>query len=325
MKTQTREHIIDFVAEQGQVTAKLMIEHLGLTPPAVFRHLAKLISEGILQKQGTPPKVFYSLAPPPVSQSEYVFDAKVERVINEYFLKITPDGKLQTGTQAFVGWCLDRQLDPIKTADEYVTSIKKFDAYKKDGRIDGLYKLQHTLPTVALDQLYYLDFYAIERFGKTKLGELILYAKQSQSISLMKHIATDVHERVLDAIAHFQIDAVGFVPPTVQRKVQFMKEFERLLHLDLPTIKITKIRTPIMVPQKTLSKLEDRLLNARQSFVVEERKVYRNILLIDDAVGSGATINEIATQIRTKKLCTGSVIGLSLTGSFSGFEVLQEV
>ena len=97
------------------------------------------------------------------------------------------------------------------------------------------------------------------------------------------------------------------------------------MHLPVPSIKITKIRTAIVVPQKTLSKLEDRIENARQSIVVEEEKIYHNILLIDDAVGSGATINEVARQIRSKKLCTGEIIGLAVAGSFNGFEIIHEV
>ncbi len=324
MKTGTRQNIIDFVTRQNQVTAKLIIEHVGLTPAAVFRHLAKLVSDGILMKRGTPPKVFYSVASAVPVQDNDVFAPQTERIINERFLKITPDGALQTGTQAFARWCLARKLDPVKTSTDYVASIKKFDAYRKNGLIDGMFKVQHTLPSVYLDQLYYLDFYAIERFGKTKLGELILYAKQSQNRGLIKIVAMDVHDQILAAIKDFQIDAVGFVPPTVKRDVQFMKELERLLQLSSPTIQITKIRTPISVPQKTLSKLEERIENAKQSLVVEERKVYKNILLIDDAVGSGATINEVAGQIRSKKLCTGKIIGLALTGSFSGFEVIHE-
>lgn len=324
MKTGTRQDIVDFVTTQNQVTAKLIIEHVGFTPTAVFRHLAKLVSDGILTKRGTPPKVFYSIASVVPVQGNVVFESQIERIINERFLKITPDGVLQTGTLAFVRWCLARKLDPVKTSTEYAVSIKKYDSYKKDGLIDGMFKVRHTLPSVYLDQLYYLDFYAIERFGKTKLGELILYAKQSQNRALIKIVAMDVHDRILAAIKDFQIDAIGFVPPTVKRDVQFMKELERLLHFSLPTIQITKIRTTISVPQKTLSKLEERIENAKQSLVVEERKTYGNILLIDDAVGSGATINEVAGQIRLKKLCPGKIIGLALTGSFSGFEVIHE-
>jgi DNA-binding transcriptional ArsR family regulator len=324
MKTQTRQKIVDFVAAQNHSTAKAIIEHVGLTPPAVFRHLAKLVSDGVLTKQGTPPKVFYRVAHAAAAQDDYAFKPEVERLINERFLKVMPNGTLHTGKQAFIRWCLARKEDPIKTSLEYAASIKKFDAYKQDGLINGLPKLQRALATVYVDELYYLDFYSIERFGKTKLGELVLYAKQSQNTTLMRLIAADVREAVLLAIKRFRIDAVGYVPPTVKRERQFMKELEKLLRLPIPSIAITKIRTPIIVPQKTLSKLEERIENARQSLVVEEQKTYRNILLIDDALGSGATINEIASQMRAKNMCTGKIIGLALTGSFSGFDVIQE-
>jgi hypothetical protein len=325
MKTETRKNIVDFVAERNQVTAKAIIEHVGLTPPAVFRHLLKLVANGTLKKQGTPPKVFYSIARSSAIQNNYSFEPNIEQLINDRFLKIMPDGTMQTGTQAFVRWCLSRNQDPVKTSMDYITSIQKFDAFKKNGRIDGMYKIRHTFSTVYVDELYYLDFYNIERFGKTKLGELILYAKQSQNTTLMKLVADEVRKGVHDAIKQFNIDAVGFVPPTVKRDIQFMKELEKALHLSIPSMKITKIRTPITVPQKTLSKLEERVENAKQSIVVEEQKTYRNILLLDDAIGSGATINEVASQIRAKKLCSGKIIGLALAGSFNGFEIIQEV
>jgi len=52
---------------------------------------------------------------------------------------------------------------------------------------------------------------------------------------------------------------------------------------------------------------------------------YKNILLIDDAVGSGSTLNETAGQIKRKGICKGQVIGLTITGSFKGFDVISEV
>ena len=58
---------------------------------------------------------------------------------------------------------------------------------------------------------------------------------------------------------------------------------------------------------------------------MDERNVYDNILLIDDAVGSGATLNETARQIKTKGLCGGRLIGLAITGSFKGFDVISEI
>jgi predicted amidophosphoribosyltransferase len=58
--------------------------------------------------------------------------------------------------------------------------------------------------------------------------------------------------------------------------------------------------------------------------VVDEKGVYNRILLIDDAVGSGATLNETAAQIKEKGIAK-EVIGFSITGSFKGFDVISEV
>lgn len=340
MHTDTKNLIIDFVKKNERVSAKSIIKHLGMTPAGVFRHLLKLTTDGILIKQGIPPKVFYSLKPktykvnaengsftmtgPPEALWAFKLDSDTRKVINEEFLKINPDGTARLGVFTFYTWCESRGLDPEKTAIEYTNTIEKFKAYKNDGLIDGMKKMKQTFPTVFLDLMYYLDFYSIERFGKTKLGEMILYAKQSQNKSLIRMITQEVKDKIEDMIKRYNVDAVGFIPPTIKRDVQFMKELELYLKLSVPSIKITKIKTPIIVPQKTLSKLEDRIENARQSIIVEEETSRNNILLIDDAIGSGATINEIARQIKRKELCKHQLIGLGLVGSFNGFEVIRE-
>jgi len=41
---------------------------------------------------------------------------------------------------------------------------------------------------------------------------------------------------------------VGFIPPTVKREVQLMKELENNLDFKIGKINITKIKTPITVP-----------------------------------------------------------------------------
>jgi predicted amidophosphoribosyltransferase len=178
---------------------------------------------------------------------------------------------------------------------------------------------------VNLDRLYYIDFYSIERFGKTRIGQLLLYAKQSQDKRLIKSLSDEIHPKLLQLVKRYDVDGIVFIPPTVKREVQFMKELERNLSLPLPILKVSKIKTEISVPQKTLSKLGDRIENAKHTIVVEDNKNYKNILLIDDAVGSGATLNETAAQIKRKGLCEGKLIGLAITGSFKGFDVISEV
>ncbi len=121
------------------------------------------------------------------------------------------------------------------------------------------------------------------------------------------------------------IQAVGFIPPTVDRRVQLQKELEKIYAFSLPKIKIFKATNQIAVPQKSLNKLSDRIINAQNTIFVEGGQAYKTVLLIDDAVGSGATLNETARKIKEKSGVKVKVIGLSLTGSFKGFDVISEV
>lgn len=185
--------------------------------------------------------------------------------------------------------------------------------------------MKSSFSEVFLDELYYLDFYSIERFGKTKLGNILLYAKQGQNKFLMKEAINLVKVKILEIISKEKIEAVGFIPPTVPRAIQFQKELEKDLQLSLPKIILTKhiIDTPI--PQKSLNKLSDRVENARATILYkDDDKSYNRILLIDDALGSGATLNEVAKKIKIEKGAK-KIIGLALVGSFKGFDVVNEV
>jgi DNA-binding Lrp family transcriptional regulator len=215
MKTNTAQKIIDYIEQNQKVSPKAITEYLGITPVAVFRQLAKLLKQGKITKFGTPPKVFYAL-PEIVDGDAKRATLGYSDIINKYFLKITPEGVLQMGSEAFLNWCLARGLNPDKTLEEYEKAIHKFEGYKKDGLIDGMSKLQKTFEVVYLNKMYYLDFYSIERFGKTKLGELVLYAKQSQNKDLVKMIVGEIRDKILKLIDQEKVDAVGFVPPTIK-------------------------------------------------------------------------------------------------------------
>lgn len=217
-------------------------------------------------------------------------------------------------------------MEPIKTANEYIKTLKKYDKHKlKSGLIDGMDKIKTSFKKVFLDEIFYLDFYAIERFGKTKLGQFLLYSKQSQDKKMIKSLSASIRDEIINLIDDYDIDAVCFIPPTVKREVQLMKELEGNLKLPVKKIKIVKIKSDIAVPQKTLNKIRDRIENAEGTFFIDDRGIYNNILIIDDAVGSGATLNIVAGKIKQAKLTKGKIIGLAITGSYKGFDVISEV
>ena len=58
--------------------------------------------------------------------------------------------------------------------------------------------------------------------------------------------------------------------------------------------------------------------------LVTEKKSFNHVLLIDDAVGSGATLNEIAKQMKNKNIAK-KITGLALVGSFKGFDIISEI
>ncbi|MFH0740052.1 MAG: HTH domain-containing protein [bacterium] len=325
MTTDTADKILFFIKAQKRVSPKEIIEHLGFSRQAVYKQLAKLLEQDIIYKIGKPPKVFYVLTGKKEDEKEYNIPQDIKDFIDKEFLDITVDGREVSGWGAFVDWCLKRGQNIERSAIDYVKIIRKYNSIKKDSLIDGMVKMKSTFSNVYLDNLFYLDFYSIERFGKTKLGKFLLYAKQSQDKKLIKRLSIEIKPKIKALIKLFQIDAVIFVPPTVKRETQLMKELEKNLNLKTNIIKVAKIKTPIIIPQKTLNKLEERIENAKKTFVVEATKNYKNVLIIDDAVGSGATLNEIAFQIKEKKIVRNKIIGLAITGSLKGFDVVSEV
>ncbi len=323
----TSEKILQYITEKKQVTVHELVDYLEISRMAVSKQLSNLISEGKINKTGKPPKVFYFIAAEKdeLEKGSIKIDPKIKNIIEKNFLLITPFGQRLEGLEGFIYWCRKTNQSIEKSAGEYADTWKKYDKFKKSGLIDGMEKFKQTFKTIYLDKVFYLDFYSIERFGKTKLGQLLLYAKQSQNRKLIKELTQIIKPQLDHLLKKFNIDGIGFIPPTVKREVQFMKELEKNLHPDLKKVSIVKVQSDIMVPQKTLNKLKDRVENAKRTIVVDESRNFENILLVDDAIGSGATLNETAEKIRARGICRGKIIGLSITGSFKGFDVINEV
>lgn len=322
----TSDAIKKILQEQGRVTGNELSNLLNLTDRAIRKQLFKLLEKGDVLKVGKPPKVYYLLAKKShLKTNPEKIDLKTQKFIDKNYLYISPGGERVSGMAGFEVWCQRVKLPLASTADSYIKTLNLYYRLRKDGLIDGLQKLKKTFTKIGLDYLFYLDFYSIDRFGKTKLGQLLLYAKQSQNKILMKELAADIKPKVKKLIKKYSITSVGYIPPTVKRQVQLMKVLEQELKLSLIKISLTKIKTEVAVPQKTLNKLEDRIENAKKTIVVDDNHIHKNILLIDDAVGSGSTLNETALQIKEKGICKGKIVGLAITGSYKGFDVISEV
>jgi len=95
----------------------------------------------------------------------------------------------------------------------------------------------------------------------------------------------------------------------------------------LPFVNIIKyFPNKIPIPQKSLKSREQRIENARASIVVHDSLVshYNTVLLIDDFVGSGSTLNQ--TALKLKDMGAKHVIGFAFVGNNNlTYEVINEV
>ena len=324
-----KEQIKALFEDQKELSVKELSDELMVSKQFVHRALKDLMEENFIYKLGSPPKTIYKLnsSTEPVSKYESTFTSDEKLFLQKHFLVITEIGAFLEGGAAFEYWCRKRELPLEKTYREFVLTKTKYQSYYNSaGLVDGYQKLLNTegFDKIWIDALYYLDFYAIERFGKTKLGSILHYAKQGQHKKLMKLLADEIKQRIDDFIAENKYDAVAFIPPTIKRETQIMKFLEQHLRLKLPHISISKISNMIPVPQKSLSKLYERINNADNSFVVKSNQEFKNILLIDDAVGSGATVNQISAKIKNKGIAE-KITAVAVVGSFKGFDVITDI
>jgi len=323
----TEELILKLFDESQDWSPKEITFRLGISKQMVHRVLAKLVNLDKLEKFGTPPHVFYRKKKVATPTEKIDISAEKEEFLNNEFLLITETGEMLEGIGGFSHWCAQRKLPVTKTIDEFISTKAKYAPfYNKDGVIDGTQKLVNTqgFEQIYLDQLFYLDFYAIERFGKTRLGTLLHYAKQGQNKFLMRMMMDEIGPRIQKLITQINADAVGFAPPTIRRETQIMDFMKRSLILSVAEINIQKISGIIPVPQKSLSKLNERINNANNTFAVFGNQKFEKVLLIDDAVGSGATLNQIAQKLKEKGIAK-TVIGLAVVGSFKGFDVITDI
>lgn len=316
--------LLTFIEKRGKASVNQIIEELGISRQALYKHyLTPLLDANAIAKFGKPPKVYYSIKidQPKTSSTS----AKIESVLVDY-IQITPSGQLLKGDEAFTFWCQERDYDRDTYLKEY-KDLQKNNLKFKDssGLISADKEMRETFADYCLAKTAYVDFYADEIFGKTSLGQLVLYAKQAQDKKLFKQILSLTEAKINTFIKLNKIEVVCFIPPTVKRQQQLMGYLNNHLAINIPRIKLSKIVGDIITPQKTLSKLKDRIININQTvFVGESLQVNgRNILIIDDAVGSGASFNEVAKMLNNLEP-DSKIYGLALVGSKKGFDVINE-
>lgn len=329
MKGERKKQILEFIKKNGASRPHDIVSVVKISPQALHRHLKDLVAQNQLVKLGAPPLVFYKLATKGVEISLDSLSDSQQDYIEENFSRLLPNGSLIYGIDAFKSW-LDstKQVKAYQSLAQTYVSLHEDIKKKKDelSVYDLSEKITETFDEVFLQGVFCSDFYSLPQFGKTRLGNLITAAKSGQhkeSIALVFEETRDAIDRI---IKRYEVDTIVWTPHSVQRKILFLEEYKKLLKLSLPEIVLSKVYAGrIPVAQKSLSKLHDRIENARETILVRSVSgAPKSVLIIDDAIGSGATINEIAHKI-SLKFDTKTIYAYAVVGSFKGFDVLSVV
>lgn len=300
----------------------------GLNISSAKKYIKEFVDKDLISKQGMPPKkILYSYNFPNL---KYNVSKEQEKIISKHYIYISPEGQILKGLKGFIYWAENKSnRDSVELlAQEYLDTRDRYYKNKKSVfLIDASKKLEQAFNTsVYLKKLFHRDFDALPVFGKTYLSQMIRIAKSGQdNNTVMNDIVLNILLSIDTIISKYNIQAVGYIPPTIARKNQLMFFLKKKINLDLPIITLEKVKNFVPIQQKSLKKIEDRILNAKKTIIVSSENNYKNILLIDDVTGSGATLNETAKKIIDQGIAQ-NVYGFTVTGSAKAgdFDVISE-
>ena len=184
--------------ERQELTVVDIVAELSISKQYVHRILNELLLLDLITKIGSTPKTIYRIKEIQIVSDipKIIISNEKQNFLKDNFLLITEIGQMLEGLDAFENWCQKRKLPIEKTIDEFILTKEKYNNYlDSNNLISGLDKLKNTkgYDEIFLDELLYLDFYAIERFGKTRLGTILHYAKQGQNKMLMRILSNGIN------------------------------------------------------------------------------------------------------------------------------------
>lgn len=333
----TLQGVLRALADGQWYKPSIIAQKAGITRPTANKYLAKLVGDGKVVKSGKGAHVMYQITSPdtiPANASviqvhDHDFLYQETRILDEHFLKYDADGSELRGVQGFIMWCDQRNLDPYSKYHDYEKIPHTLDRlYNQCGVLDAMGEFAKHVDAVALDALYYADQYRWNEFGRSKLAEMAFFGKQLQYRELLQQVMQMIVRKLECVIKTSHVDAIALTPPSIDRSVQLLDILDDVIaHISLPRVNLVKdYPTAIRIPQKSLRKRADRVRNAQKSIYVHDNhaKDYHHILLIDDFVGSGATLNETAKKLKIQGV--EKVTGFAIVGNLDlSYDVIQEI
>lgn len=334
---QIQQNILRILANGERYKAKKLIELLSMTRPTLYKYLNILVEDGKVVRHANGAHTNYQIAKESyiplnlqvTKQYDHDFTYQETKILSENFLKYTPDGNVLEWAQGFMYRCDKRNADYRKMFHNFMKVYEVLEKlYTSCWVLDATKEFEKHVEFMAIDSLFYAGQYKRNEFGRSKLAEQGFYAKQTQNKPLLIEVCSSVVSRIECLVKEYDIDALAFTPPSIQRNEQILDVLDRLLsHSTLPRVRLIKnYPNSITTAQKSLRKRSDRIMNARNTIYVYDKNVsnYSRVLLIDDFVGSWSTLNETAKKLKAEWV--GTVHGFALVGNLDlSYDVINEM
>lgn len=328
----TSKQLIDYIIDHPTTTATHIAQYFQVSKPTIFTHLKKLTNSWKLKKQWSTPNVQYIPVFKETQRKFIDIPVAIQNMLSNEWYQIARDGKELQWVDGFVDRCATRDNEPISASHRRYQHIQHIESITTKYWIDATRKL-HDYWNELLTHLWYWAIFALPEFGKTRQWTSMEIAKTHPNSATFQLLLEENIHFIQTIVQSYNIQAVAFAAPTAKRSLQIMKFLENHVppRVNLPVLPVIKL--PWFFPaQKTLKKREDRIANATNSFAIPiVTHTYERVLIIDDAVWSGATLVEIARKIiqkNTTTTCYAFSLVWTANGILSGvntFEVLAAV
>ena len=314
VKGETKKRILELLKEKGGLSPSDLQHLLKLSLKAIHKHLKDLLDDNLIKKAGASPKVLYSI------KEKTGID-----LIEETFVFQDSLGKLYYGIDGFTVWSANnlKRLTLEEKISRYVENFSQAEEKRGNGTFnlsDNLEDIETIGEPINLKSIDVLSLRHFKDFGRTKMGLYMDIIKSAKNKKIMKDLLDYAVPRIFEYAKSKKADALIFIPPTRKRDEQVMYKLRDAFEKkNIPIIKTRKI-TPgdVRIEQKTIPNLKERIRNADNSFKIDASytdkiKNYKTIVIVDDFVGSGATINQVGKLIK-KWGFSGELFGIGIVG-----------
>ena len=305
-----KKEILECIKKIGTTSPREVSSITKYGSSTVTKYIAELLADGYITKSGNPPHVSYKVVP------------YASEIIQESFMY--RDGNITLfGIEGFWKWS-EKVLKEYSDEEKVKIYEDAYREYQKMKGLHGYYTIDLKIEDVVLDGLFCINLYNMpikdgitKRTKSAHLFEIVKGSGNKEKLSKKVEYFYDDIKNIISFVEEKNIEAVSFIPPTANRPVQVMKLLRKYFEkFTIPTVEIKRNFTDptgSRIEQKHIGSVERRIENARETYNPILGKEYESVLLVDDLIGSGATINEVARKIKEKGIAK-KVYAMGLVG-----------